>query len=289
MKFLSLLLTLFLVWTAAAAVIQDREPKGAAVAAKDPKKSTGGTSQAKTPTTGNTPAKAPEKAPAKAAGKKPNKHQAELIMAAQKGAPKYTIPKPPAKGKKVTKRSDETVEATRTIQRRADGVADLNDIATATAGKEVSTTGLATCVGVIVTFGKVSPGKVDKIVAHMGAFGGQKAIDKMTKAIYNAAVEDGPWDMDVDEDHRPQIHVLWPNVNGEVQDMVKNDVTGSVDAAKLTKALNDVVSNTGKELEKVRTLLKGKIFEKTRTQVTAGGGSMKATGTGQVTADGQPF
>lgn len=281
MKLLSLLLTLFLVWTAAAAVIQDREPKGAAVAAKDPKKSTGGASQAKTPTTGNTPAKA--------AGKKPNKHQAELIMAAQKGVPKYTAPKPPAKGKKVSKRSDETVEATRTIQRRVDGEANLNDIATATAGKEVSTTGLATCVGVIVTFGKVSPGKVDKIVAHIGAFGGQKAIEKMTKAIYNAAVEDGPWDMDVDEGHRPQIHVLWPYVDGEVQNMVNNNAAGTFNAATLTRTLNGVVTKVRQELETVRTLLKGEIIEETRTQVTATGGSMKATGPQDVYHDGKRF
>lgn len=90
MKLLSLLLTLFLVWTSAAAVIQDREPKAAAVAAKDSKKST---SPAKAPTTGKTPAtgKTPTTGKAPAAGK-PNKMQAELIMAAQKGRPKYTFP-----------------------------------------------------------------------------------------------------------------------------------------------------------------------------------------------------
>lgn len=279
MKFLSLLLTLFLVWTAAAAVIQDREPKGAAVAAKDPKKSTtGGTSPAKAPTTGKTPA----------AGK-PNKMQAELIMAAQKGRPKYTFPQPPAKGKKVTKRSVDSLDATRTIQRRANGVADLNAIATGTSKDEVSTQGLGTCVGIIVTFGKVSPGKVDKIVAHIGAFGGQAAMTNMGKAIFDAAVEGGVWTMDVDEDHRPQIHVLWPNVNGEVQDMVKSGNNGGMDAKTLTAALNGVVSDIGKELENMRAMFGGKIFQKTRTKVTDTGGSMKSTANGQVTADGDPF
>lgn len=153
----------------------------------------------------------------------------------------------------------------------------------------MSTQGLGTCVGVIVTFGKVSPGKVDKIVAHIGAFGGQTAITKMGKAIYDAAVEGGVWETDVDEGHRPQIHVLWPNVDGEVQDMVKSNTNGNVNAQTLTNALNGVVSDVGKELEKMRTLLKGHIYEKTRTQVTATGGSMKSTANGQVTADGQPF
>lgn len=36
---------------------------------------------------------------------KPNNHQAELIEAAQKGAPKYTFPQPPAKSNKVSEQS----------------------------------------------------------------------------------------------------------------------------------------------------------------------------------------
>lgn len=58
--------------------------------------------------------------------------------------------------------------------------------------------------------------------------------------------------------------------------------SGNVDANKLTATLNRVMSDVGKELEKMRTLLRNNIF-RTRTQVTAAGGSMKSAANGRAT------
>ncbi|KAG8158253.1 hypothetical protein KVR01_012014 [Diaporthe batatas] len=284
MKLLSFLLTLFLVWTAAAAVIQDRASKGSTAAAKP----AAAKPAAAKPASGKPATDKTKTDKTKTAAKgKPNEHQALLIEASKKGAPKYQFPPPPAKGKKVSRRSagaDDTT-TTHAVQRRAINEAGLNEVKTGTAADEVITRGLGTCVGVIVTYGRVSPGKVDKIVGHFGAFGGQPAITKMGKAIMDAAVEGGLWDPDVDEGHRPQIHVLWPDVAGEIADMglAPEDIPG------MTATLNGVLSSVNGELQKMSTLLRGRISEKTRQGATKTGGTIRATTNGQVTADGVPF
>lgn len=132
---------------------------------------------------------------------------------------------------------------------------------------------LATCGGVIVTFGAVSPGKVDKIVAHIGPRGGQPAI-----------IEAGQGPSATRPSRTgPGTRTWWTRATGrrctccgqtstgEIRDMVGSGGNGKFDAKTLTYTLNGVLAGVREELEKLSTLLRGTILEKTRAEVTADG------------------
>jgi hypothetical protein len=215
----------------------------------------------------------------------------ELITANSKGFKAYTVPKPPAKGKKVTKRTplDAIAAYIPRLSKRKDIEAVLNEVKTGTSSDTVSTKGLGPCAGIIVTFSGVAKGKVDKIVAHIGAYNGQAAITKMTKAIYDAAVEDGVWTDNLDAGHRPEIHVTYPDVAAEINIMVKDKSITQADAKNFEATLKKVNDSIKANLDSICSLLKGQCHVRNRFGSLPAGSTIKATAAGVVSADGHPF
>lgn len=225
--------------------------------------------------------------------KAPTKMQAELISAGKKGEPKFTLTSAPNKEKKVTKRApslDAAVDEL-SVEKRANNVADLNEVKTGTSADTVGTKGQGPCIGIITTFDKVSKGKVDKIVAHLGAVGGPATLKTMVKAICSAAVGGGVWDTDLDAGYRPQIHVAYPDADAEVADMVKSGTISQAQAAGMKTALQNVISQVKTDLDSIcsETGGGGHCCPKTRVGIKAAGSSMQASTGGAVTLDGAPF
>lgn len=183
---------------------------------------------------------------------KPNNHQVELIEAAQKGVPKYTFPQPPAKGNKVSEQSavlpcDEAEADVDDATRKT-----INTVKSGTSVDEVSINCLATCGGVIVTFGAVSPGKMDKIVAHIGLHGGHSAIIEAGQGpSATRASRTGPgtrtwWTRATGR----KSTCCGQTSTGEIRDMVDSGGNGKFDAETLTGTLNSVLAGVREELEK---------------------------------------
>lgn len=217
--------------------------------------------------------------------------QKELIAAKSKGVKAFTVPKPPAKGKKVTKRTsaDAVADDLPRLERRINKEADMNMVNKGTSVDTVSTKGLATCSGIIVTFPGVTRGKIDKLVAHIGALNGQTAITKLTKEIYDAAVEGGVWNDDLDAGHRPEIYVSLPDVTAEVAGMVKDGTITKDQAAGMESTLRKVNTNVENSMQSVCSQMRGECHVKPRQGAQAVGSTMASTAAGAITIDGRPF